>query len=207
VKGHTVTISITPQVNNIRVWVSPLPDEELRPTKKFSLKDPRWAEVYSAAGKILSHTPEKLSQKLDKLEFRGKFFIILLDQNKNTNKRTETKGVFGDLFAFPCWWVHQGRSGIPGFTPQAFLFFHIWDGKEGQNPMQDNILLTPWGASALMDPMEGYTMRKSWIEFTPKLYCYLDPSFEELDKQLFKTTEEHKCSGQQQKTKKKKTRR
>jgi hypothetical protein len=82
VNSHSVTIAISPEVNNLHVWVSPLPNEELRPAKKFSLKDPIWSEMYAAAGKILSHTPEKLAHKLESLEISGKFFIILLKIRK-----------------------------------------------------------------------------------------------------------------------------
>jgi hypothetical protein len=69
--------------------------------------------------------------------------------------------------------------------------------------MQDNSLLTPWGASALLGPMEGYILRLSWITFQPLLYEYMDPSIEELDKQLFKATEQHKSNAPKAKTPKK----
>jgi hypothetical protein len=102
----------------------------------------------------------------------------------NTNKITETKGQYGDLQGFPCSWVHQGRSGPPTASQQCFLFFHIWDGKQGQNPMTDNTILTPWGASALMEPMQGCILRQSWIKCQPRLYQYIDGSFEEMDKKI-----------------------
>jgi hypothetical protein len=72
--------------------------------------------------------------------------------------------------------------------------------------MQDNIILNPWGASALMEPMQGYMLRQSWIDCQPQLYQYIDPAFEVLDKKILTAAEDIQEKQPSTQSKKKKKR-
>jgi hypothetical protein len=76
VRSYSVSIAVSPEVNNPRVWITPLHNEDDLPMKKFSLKDPTWRNIYNDASRLVSHSPGKLKSKLLKLELSGKFFVF-----------------------------------------------------------------------------------------------------------------------------------
>jgi hypothetical protein len=80
VKGYSITIAIA-SVLNLRVWATPLPHEDSRPTKKYSRTDEVWNKYYLDASKLVCQTPKDLATDLLGYECFGKFILFFYKRN------------------------------------------------------------------------------------------------------------------------------